>query len=86
VNKNHGISILHLRNLLIPIAVEIKDDLNLLNSLQKLTEGRGHYADKGRVTTVLAPQDAKRYVQDVLFLCDDIKCKAVTAVSIESKL
>jgi hypothetical protein len=80
VNKNHGISILHLRNLLIPVAIEIREDLNLLNSLQKLSEGRGHYAHKGRVTT-MAPEDAKRYVQDVLLLCDDIKSKAAAAAA-----
>jgi hypothetical protein len=79
VNKNQGISILHLRNLLIPVAIDIKSDPNLLNSLQKLAEGRGAYAHKGRVTTVLAPEDAKRYVQDVLALCDDIRVKALAA-------
>jgi len=79
VYKNHGISILHLRNLLIPVAIEIKQDANLLNSLQKLAEGRGHYAHKGRVTSVLAPEDARQYVQDVLALCDDISAKVIAA-------
>jgi hypothetical protein len=77
VHNNNGISIFYLRGLLIPVAIEIKQDVNLLNSLQKLAEGRGTYAHKGRVKTVLAPEDARRHVQDVLDLCDDIRAKAL---------
>jgi hypothetical protein len=77
VYNNHGISILYLRALLIPVAIEIKQDLKLLNSLQKLAEGRGIYAHKWRVKTVLAPEDAKRQVEDVLDLCNDIRGKAL---------
>ena len=76
VHKNHGISITYLRSLLIPVAMEVPQDANLLNSLKKLTDGRGSYAHKGRVKSVLAPEDAKRYVDDVLTLCDDIRAKA----------
>jgi hypothetical protein len=81
VHKNHGISILYLRNLLIPVAIEIKQDANLLNSLSKLAEGRGDYAHRGRVKPVLAPEDSKRYVSDVLALCDDIRAAALLRMS-----
>jgi hypothetical protein len=77
VFKNHGVSILYLRNLLIPVAIEINPDPNLLNSLEKLADGRGSYAHKGKVKTVLAPEDAKKYVQDVLTICDDVRVKAL---------
>jgi hypothetical protein len=77
VFKNHGVSILYLRNLLIPVAIEINPDPNLLNSLKKLAEGRGNYAHKGKVKTVLAPEDAKKHVQDVLTICDDVRVKAL---------
>jgi len=77
VKRNHGVSILYLRGLLIPVAIEIKQDANLLNSLKQLADGRGNYAHKRRVKTVLAPEDAKRYVQDVLILCDDVRAKAL---------
>lgn len=77
VHKNHGVSILYLRGLLTPVAIEISQNANQLNSLQKLAEGRGNYAHKGRVKTVLAPEDARRYVQDVLSLCDDVRAKAL---------
>jgi len=77
VFKNHGVSILYLRNLLIPVAIEINPDPNLLNSLEKLADGRGSYAHKGKVKAVLVPEDAKRYVQDVLTICADVRIKAL---------
>lgn len=77
VFKNHGVSIFYLRNLLIPVAIEITQDANLLNSLRKLAEGRGDYAHKGRAKMVLAPEDAKRYVEDIPILCDDVRAKAL---------
>jgi hypothetical protein len=76
VHDNHGVSLTYLRSLLLPAAIEITQDANLLNSLHKLAEGRGAYAHRGRVTTVLAPEDAKRYVQDVLKVCEDILSKS----------
>ncbi len=81
VNRNHGVSILYLRSLLIPVAIEIPQDVNQLNSLKKLAEGRGDYAHKGRVKGVLAPEDAKRYVQDVLTLCNDVHAKALGKIA-----
>jgi hypothetical protein len=77
IHKNHGVSIPYLRSLLIPVAIEITQDVTQLDSLMKLAEGRGNYAHKGRVKGVLAPEDAKQYVQDVLALCDDIRAKAM---------
>ncbi|MDF0676572.1 MAG: HEPN domain-containing protein [Nitrospira sp.] len=81
IHKNHGVSILYLRSLLIPVAIEITQDANQLNSLRKLSEGRGAYAHKARVRSVLAPEDAKRYVEDVLALCDDVRAKAVSEIA-----
>ena len=81
VFNNHGVSVLYLRSLLLPVAIEIKPDANLLNSLEKLVEGRGSYAHKGKVKTVLAPEDAKRYVKDVLAICEDVKDKALNSIA-----
>ncbi|HEY0722566.1 MAG TPA: HEPN domain-containing protein [Pyrinomonadaceae bacterium] len=78
VHMNHGVSVRYLRSLLIPVNIEVPQDANLLNSLGKLAEGRGTYAHKGRVKSVLVPEDAKRYVEDVLRLCDNI-CKQAVA-------
>lgn len=81
VNRNHGVSVLYLRSMLIPVAIEITQDANQLNSLKKLAEGRGDYAHKGRGKGVLVPEDAKRYVQDVLALCDDVRAKALEKIA-----
>lgn len=77
VYDNHGISLKYLRCLLTPVAIDIKPDINLLNSLSKLAIERGEYAHK-RITrrTILPPEDAKHYVEDCLKLCEDIKNKA----------
>lgn len=76
VHKNHGISLKYLRKLLIPVAIDIKEDIGQKNSLQKLAKERGEYAHKGLIKTVLAPEDARSYVNDCLNLCEDVKAKA----------
>jgi len=76
VHNNHGVSKLYLRKMLAPVAIDLKSDANLLNSLARLSEGRGVYAHKGPVKSVMAPEDAKKYVSDVLVLCDDLRAKA----------
>lgn len=81
VFNNHGVSVLYLRSLLLPVAIEINSNVNLLNSLEKLVEGRGSYAHKGKIKTVLAPEDAQRYVKDVLAICEDVKKKAITSIA-----
>lgn len=80
VRHNHGVSILYLRKLLIPAAIEVKQDPSLLNSLRQLADGRGMYAHKGKVKVVVPPEDAKRYVKDVLLLCSDVRDKAFQAL------
>jgi hypothetical protein len=80
VFNNHGVSIVYLRKLLIPVAIEIKNEPTLLNSLQKLADGRGAYAHKGRVKTIMAPEDAVKYVGDILMLCEDVKSKALANI------
>lgn len=76
VHNNHGVSKLYLRSMLSPVAIDLKSDANLLNSLALLSDGRGEYAHKGSVKSVMAPEDAQKYVGDVLTLCDDIRAKA----------
>lgn len=76
VSQNHGASLKYLRKLLVPVAVDITDDVAWLNSLQQLAKERGDYAHKtGSVQRVLAPEDARRYVFDALVICDDIRAK-----------
>ena len=75
VNNNNGISLKYLRRLLIPVAIDIKEDIRLKNSLHKLASERGEYAHNPQKGT-LPPEDAKNCVQDCLELCEDIKEKA----------
>ena len=76
VHNNHGISLKYLRNLLIPVAIDIKDDIKLKNALQQLAKERGLYAHRQTVKKILAPEDAVKYVNDCLELCEDVKQKA----------
>lgn len=75
VHKNQGISLKYLRRLLNPVAVDIKQDSNLKNSLMQLAKGRGTFAHKGAARKIISPEDAKNYVNDCLELCRDIKDK-----------
>ena len=76
VDNNHGISLKYLRRLLIPVAIDIKEDANLKNSLNRLARERGEYAHKRLIRHILVPEDAKSYVEDCLELCEDVKVKA----------
>ena len=76
VDNNHGISLKYLRRLLIPVAIDIKEDANLKNSLNRLARERGEYVHKRLITHRLVPEDAKNYVEDCLELCEDVKVKA----------
>ncbi len=63
VEKNHGISLNNLRNLLIPVGIDIKEDIKLKNSLSRLSSERGVYAhyqkgDRKGAKKVLSPEDA----------------------------
>ena len=76
VHNNQGISIKHLRCLLIPVAIDIKEDIRLKGALNKLARERGKYAYRGRIPHVLSPEDARDYVYDCFELCEDVKTKA----------
>lgn len=77
IRENHGISLKYLRKLMLPVALDIKKDVILLNSLQQLASERGAYAHKRVIQRVLPPEDAKKIVNDCLTLCDDVKNKAI---------
>lgn len=75
VAKNQGFSIKYMRKLLVPVAVDIKQDVNLKNSIMQLAKQRGMFAHKQVANKVLAPEDAKGFVSDCLKMCEDIKQK-----------
>lgn len=76
INDNHGISISHLRGLLTPVGLHIKDEPDLKDSLKHLTNERGSYAHKGGLKKIINPKDAKKYVKDCRKIGLDIKNKA----------
>jgi hypothetical protein len=77
INDNHGITIIHLRELLTPVAIYIKEDTDLKDSLKQLSKERGSYAHGGGgVKKIIGPDDAKKYVKDCRELCLDIRNKA----------
>jgi hypothetical protein len=77
INANHGVSVKYLRKLLIPVGINVKQDVNQLNSIRQLAKERGTYAHKKAAQKILSPEDAKQFVEDCLILCDDTRAKAV---------
>ncbi|MFT3682608.1 MAG: HEPN domain-containing protein [Ferruginibacter sp.] len=80
VFNNHGVSLKYIKQLLMPVSIDIPNDPTLMNSLKLLAKERGSYAhkflDKGSIKKSIAPEDAKTIVKDCLKLCFDIKEKA----------
>ena len=73
VKDNHGASLKYILKLLVPIGIDVPNDLNLLNSLQKLAEYRGSYAhSQGNLIQVMSASDMLTYILDVLKLCKKI--------------
>lgn len=82
---NHGISLKYMRNLLMPVSVDIPNDINWANSLERLANERGSYAHKylesaGRVKQSIDPSTAKTIVSDCAALCEEIKNRAKVLV------
>lgn len=80
LTQNHGVSVKYLRQILMPVAINIPNDLNLLNSLNKLASERGFYAhrflDNGVLKRSIAPEEAKNIMEDCLLLCWEIRNQA----------
>lgn len=80
VFNNHGASLKYLKQLFMPVSVDVPSDPTLLNSLKLLAKERGSYAhkflEKGAIKKSIAPEDAKTIVKDCLKLCFEIKEKA----------
>ena len=51
--QNHGVSLKYIRQLLMPVAIDILNDANILNSLKQLTNERGFCAHKFQLSGVL---------------------------------
>lgn len=74
VDENHGASLKYMLKLLIPVGIDIPDELNSLNSLQRLAEYRGNYAhSQGNLSQILSSKDIVQYLIDVIKLCTIIE-------------
>lgn len=84
IMQNHGVSIKYMRQLLMPVAIDIPNDIKLLSSLSMLANERGFHAhkflEKGVLRRSIAPEDAKKIVEDCLEICLVIRDKAKTRV------
>lgn len=82
IENNHGVSLKYLNKILIPVGIEVPNDLTLLESLKKLALERGAYAhkrkekDKKTFKKSLSPEESKSTVQDCLKLFEEIKNRA----------
>lgn len=84
--QNHGASLKYIRQLLMPVAIDIPNDANILNSLKQLANERGFYAHKfqhlGALKKSIEPEKAKNIMEDCLLLCWDIRDKAKSRIVI----
>lgn len=77
IKNNHGINLKYLKKLLIPLGLNIPQDVILQNSLSQLANCRGGFAHtSNRFSERLSPEDAKKYVDDVFVMMKDIALKA----------
>ena len=86
IMQNHGVSLKYLRQLLMPVAIDIPNDPKILNSLKLLANERGFYAHRfqhqGTIKKSIEPEQAKNIVDDCLSLCRDIRDKAKARIVI----
>ena len=75
ISNNHGASVKYLRKLMVPVGIDIKNDV-MLGSLRRIAQERGEYAHRQAIKKVLSPEDAKNYITDCLAVCEDIRLKA----------
>jgi hypothetical protein len=76
LSQNHGISSKYLRQMLLPIGLNVPENARWLGSLAQLAKQRGEHAHRGQIKLVPAPNAALEWVRDCLELCAQIRNKA----------
>ena len=80
IYKNHGVSLKYIRQIFMPVGIDIPTNPSYLSSLQNLANERGAYAhkfrDKGTVRKSVSPEYAKICVDDCKMMCKEILEKA----------
>lgn len=81
MKSNHGVGIKYLHSLFLPIGLDMPQDVNEKNSLERLVQMRGffahaHTASRPNAVTVISPQEASTIVYDVLSYMNKMAEKA----------
>lgn len=73
VNENNGIALKYLMKLLIPVAIDINQNIDLMDSLDKLKKVRGEIAHKsGVVNHIYNPIECYQIVEHCKKLAEDV--------------
>lgn len=89
IHSNHGIALKYLKQLFIPIGIDIPQESRYLLSLDNLVNARGSYAHKYRTNGLrvsVSPEDVANYIYDVLFLVEMIKDNIKSVLYFKYKL
>ncbi|MDZ7880943.1 MAG: HEPN domain-containing protein [Saprospiraceae bacterium] len=74
--KNHGVALNYLVQLLTSVGIEVSTDLRLQNSLRLIAYHRGDYAHLGqntKITRLLSKSDIEDCITDCLKMCEQVK-------------
>ena len=74
--ENNGISSKYLRQMLLPVGLNVPDNARWLGSLNQLAKQRGETAHRGQVRVIPAPNDVLEWVRDCLEMCAQIHRRA----------
>lgn len=81
LHNNNGISLKNIKQLFIPIGIDIPQDLNLLNSMNHLSIQRGDFAHLKTARKYISAKDAKDLVSDCINFCEKIKQNAYSVIN-----
>lgn len=76
LENNHGAAKKYLQRMLMPVSIDILNDATVTSSLARLASARGQYAHLRKVKSIIAPEDAKKCVNDCLVLCQHVASQA----------
>lgn len=72
IESNNGASLKYLIRLLIPVGIDIPNDIRF-NSLQQLAKYRGDFAHSKGLSKIVSASDVIPYIKDIVELCKSIE-------------
>src|SRR5260370_18173812 len=73
LKQNNGVSPKYLRQMLLPVGLDVPDNPLWIGSLNQLAKERGKHAHAGYVHTIPSPDIALQWVADCLGMCAHIR-------------